>query len=117
MLCRHEEFWGVHLIQRQKENPPHRIRAGDLSVSIISITAERDSQLHHKGICSMEMPCGSGCRLVREAGKEVYSVVAWPHWRSSMDLCVVVVLKFLGVAPLKEGHMVAWSREEGKARK
>ena len=35
----------------EKESPLDRNRAGDLSVSINSFTAERDSQLHHKGIC------------------------------------------------------------------
>lgn len=33
-----------------KRSPLDRNRAGDLSVSINSFTAERDSQLHHKGI-------------------------------------------------------------------
>ena len=34
----------------EKESPLDRNRAGDLSVSINAFTAERDSQLHHKGI-------------------------------------------------------------------
>ncbi len=38
-------------VERKKEKCPlDRNRAGDLSVSINSFTAERDSQLHHKGI-------------------------------------------------------------------
>jgi hypothetical protein len=36
--------------KRQKQCPLDRNRAGDLSVSINAFTAERDSQLHHKGI-------------------------------------------------------------------
>lgn len=41
--------------------PLDRNRAGDLSVSINSFTAERDSQLHHKGLSNLLAPkAGSG---------------------------------------------------------
>ena len=35
---------------KQKKSPLDRNRAGDLSVYDFAITAERDSQLHHKGV-------------------------------------------------------------------
>ena len=39
----------AYTTKSQKEIPLDRNRAGDLSVSINAFTAERDSQLHHKG--------------------------------------------------------------------
>jgi hypothetical protein len=45
--------------QKDLDVPSNRNRAGDLSVAeCVTITAERDIQLHHRGFCSEERkPC------------------------------------------------------------
>ena len=54
--------------KKQKMSPLDRNRAGDLSVSINSFTAERDSQLHHKGI-SWLLTCGPQLGPIRMASQ------------------------------------------------